>query len=124
MSTQMIDASDWTRFIRGPGGQPFDIPFYFSTDSSNEPTLGEDYDGKLTLTATEDSTGPTGLVYTLDLPAWVRLQGFTWSHNLSASINCTPTFDAAAGTVTLTFSAAFTSGWFSGCLKASTSNVG
>jgi hypothetical protein len=120
----MIDSKDWTRLVKGPGGQPFLIPFYFSTDSSNEPTLGEDYDGAISLTATEDSTGPTGLVYTLDVPAWVRLQSCVCFHNKLASINVTPTFDEAAGTVTLTFSAAFVSAVFHGCLFASTSNVG
>lgn len=119
-----MDAEDWLRYARSPGGMPIALPFEFTTDSTGASTLVDDYDGMLSLADTEDSAGPTG-VYTLTARSWTRKLGYSDYNSVGATNQATVAFSATNGTITITFAGgAPTSGTYGGTLWVSTSEHG
>lgn len=100
------------------GGKPYLIAFAFTTATDGTPTLVDDLGDVISIVETTAST-----VYTVTLPKWVRTISCLVTHNLVATLNCTPTFTASSGSLVLTWSGNFNSARADVLLVASMSNV-
>ncbi len=91
--------------LQALGFKELEIAFRFTTDGSNDPTLADTRDGLLSIARATNA-------YTVTLlggKPFRTARAIIVGHSATSTVNCTPTFSATAGTVTLSFSGAMTS---------------
>lgn len=104
------NAKDGVRPVQTWGGEPMRLATYFQTNGSGVESMGSgaSHGGRITVSRPDESGAPN--TYLLDFGcSWDDTQCCLIRHDLSATVNCVPTIDAAAGTVSLAFSGAIVS---------------
>lgn len=82
--------------VRSPSVEGGLLPLRFTTDGSGDPTLADDYGGKVTATRATNTI-------TLTIGEYGSLKSCVVSHSLGTTATCTVTGSPTAGTIALAF---------------------